>query len=46
MTLRLIEGKTGTTRTEIVLGAWKVRVKISTKVTPEKTFQFLFQTKN
>ena len=32
------EGKTGTTRTEIVPGAWIVRVKLSTEVIPEETF--------
>ena len=37
------EGKTSTTRTKIMPGALKVKVKISTKVMPEETFQFLFQ---
>ena len=40
------EGKTTTTWTKIVPGAWKVRVEISTKVMPEEIFQFLFQAEN
>ena len=33
------EGKTSATRTEIVPGAWRVRIEISSKVMPEEFFQ-------